>query len=244
MNIFNRHDNYLKDKFSQHELSEDMRVKFEKTRRVFIEYRDFLLSNGFIEMMSLREMYKEIDDAQYVVRRGNFEQVKNSIVSGENIDIRFDETVAKNGKYFNAALFRKGEESGLKAAFTEGFSQNEGVASVVGMKIGEGLNIERIENAPLIYVVDGTSDGILDRSQNRAIEGTVPEKDISFVILRVPLHAFPEDLMTEKEMEFFEEFIDKYENAGGKFNAVQIKYVTRIFVRPRLGVESALEQAA
>ncbi len=179
--------------------------------------------------------FLDLPDVEYIVRRESVSKILGAIEKKSDYVIGFDENLSKNeksAKYFNAALFHKNDRRGLKAAFTEGFAGEQGVSLVTGILPSADVSIEEMHGQPSVYKTHESQGGLLDRSQNRAVSGTVTPNDIAFIIMRFPVHMAPIELMSEKDEERLDDFYSELTDQGGRYTGKNTRFISRVYTHP------------
>lgn len=141
-------------------------------------------------------MYPLIHE-RVLVRRESVETAMHSLLEDEDI------TIDPKGLYPNVAWWDLAHGSeGLKNAFLEGRAHLNGVVAVLGFEPSDALVVvdqKDIPDEPGVFRgADGTD---LDRRFVASAHGIVSRDDMRFAIFRFPYQYFPEDEMTDAEVE-------------------------------------------
>lgn len=163
-------------------------------------------------------LYKTLKGQQMLVRRENPLDLTSAITEQKNLDLSFDTKVKH--KYANCAEwnYEQGTD-GLNNAFLEGFSHLGGIVTIVGFDKGD-LKVEDIaaEHQQLYN---------LNRRTVKSAEGSVPVKNIKFIVMAAPISLYPENDLTGQEEEMLDEM--KQLEEGGKKEAAKRAGARRVF---------------
>ncbi|MFZ2832139.1 MAG: hypothetical protein WAZ40_03215 [Minisyncoccia bacterium] len=136
-------------------------------------------------------------EGRVLVRRENIETAMHGLL--EDKDISID----PKGLYPNVAWWDMAHGSeGLKNAFLEGRAHLNGVVAVLGFEPSATLAIVDQKDIPdEAGVFQGADGADLDRRFVASAHGVVSHNDFRFAIFRFPYQYFPEDKMTDAEIE-------------------------------------------
>ena len=164
---------------------------------------------------------------QLIVRRESPEKLIDAILHDKDIEIGFDP--AKFGdKYLNCAVWAHGEDAGMRNAFLEGFSRMKGIVMIEAFKPNPDMKVEELSKA-IKFLPGAKGTEVIDRTRCRAAEGRIHPEDMRFVILQVEVQHFPEDQLTEKELERLAEYEEAVERGERPPEEPGKKYVWRGF---------------
>lgn len=173
--------------------AEEKKEAIESVARVLI---DEMRSHGGIEYKNVSDMYATLKGEKLLVRREDPQRVVDAIADGEPIVIGFPE----DDRYSNAALWEPAQDThGLDNAFLEGYGHSNSVVTVIGFRTPEGLDVQMLPDAKREF-------GGIDRTNVRSIQGEVQPENILFVSTRTPIFAFPENEMTEGELDILDRY--------------------------------------
>lgn len=173
--------------------AEEKKEAIESIARALLEE---MRTHGGVEYKNVSEMYAALRNEALLVRREDPQRVVEAIVDEKPIVIGFPE----GERYSNAALWEGTRGArGLDNAFLEGYGHSNSVVTVVGFRTSEGLDVQVLPDASREFV------GI-DRTNVRSIQGKIHPEDILFVSMRTPIFAFPEDEMTEGELDILDRY--------------------------------------
>jgi len=133
-----------------------------------------------------------------IVRREDPRKVMELVGEKRDLDIEFMKDAHGGEPYPNSALLGA-DLKGLKVPFERGFAKVESGASICIVGFNPGKDV-KISDIPKDKYPHYNGDGEM-KSKIRMVEGHVPQKDVKFVLYRLPRHMFPEDRMTAAEAE-------------------------------------------
>ena len=167
--------------------------KNEREKKLYYDlFKSYFEENGAVEYAEWQKKLKEMG-SDTIVRRENPKEVLNVLENGQPLHI---DNSADYGKYPNAAILGN-DLTGLKIALAGGFEKiGEGsVAITVGFKPSGNLIIEDLPNGEFTNFKGN------ERRLTKIAEGDIPLEDIKFFLLRMPHDFFPEEEMTDFELE-------------------------------------------
>lgn len=136
---------------------------------------------------------------EMVVRREDPARLLHSLETGEPLAIRFREDAHGGAAYPNAGTLGV-DASGLRIPYQRGFGKiGDGkIVLVVGF-LPDQMKMHAHPLPPGTYT---HYNELGEREKIRMVEGDVdPNKDLRFVSIRFPREIFPEDQMTEDELD-------------------------------------------
>ena len=157
-------------------------------------FKDNFEKNSAVEYAEWQKKLEEIArSGKIIVRRENFERILNVLEKKQSLQIHNSEDY---GKQPNAAVLGN-DLSGLKIALAGGFESigDGSVVVTVGFKPSENLTLQDLPGSQFVNFQGG------ERQLTKIAEGEVPFKDIKFILLRMPRNFFPEEEMTDFELE-------------------------------------------
>lgn len=171
-----------------------------------IEYpivvRDFV-ECGFDPVGNFTQVMRDYA-SQYpnlIVRREDPQRLLSIIASKGALEIRFD-TDAHGGRAYPNAGVLGGDAGGLRVPYQRGFgrlrSEENGagcVVTVVGFEQSDSVTARSLPADEYLHYNNPT-----ERPYVRMVEGTVSFESIKFVILLIPRSYFPEEMMTDSEL--------------------------------------------
>lgn len=189
-----------KDNFGLHDfftyIEEDKDREASETKKTAHAVLEALHHAGGVVYQDVAEMYPLVHE-KILVRREDVGKVMESALEGAPIEI------TARGLRPNVAWWELSHGSdGLKNAFLEGHTHMNGVVSVVGFEPGESLVVtdqKDIPDEPDAFV--GANGSVLDRHFVASAHGTTPHENIRFVVFRFPYEHFPEEELTDDEVE-------------------------------------------
>ncbi|MHB1118397.1 MAG: hypothetical protein ACYCZ7_02665 [Minisyncoccota bacterium] len=206
----------LKDSFGVHDFFnyhqvEDRGRHISETEKTAYAVLEAIRHAGGIIYEDVGEMYSLVHK-KILVRREDVGRVIESMLEGSPIEIN------ARGLRPNVAWWDLAHGSdGLKNAFLEGHTHMNGVVSVLGFEPSESLRItdqKDIPDEPNAFI---SPDGsVLDRHLVASADGITPHENIRFVVFRFPYEHFPEEELTEDEVD-----------GGEKNQHGELKYVFR-----------------
>jgi hypothetical protein len=136
-------------------------------------------------------------EGRVLVRRENIETAMHGLLEEKDISIY------PKGLYPNVAWWDMAHGSeGLKNAFLEGRAHLNGVVAVLGFEPSATLAVVDQKDIPdEAGVFQGADGADLDRRFVASAHGIVSHNDLRFAIFRFPYQYFPEDKMTDAEIE-------------------------------------------
>lgn len=182
-------------------LDESLGVDEKKAEKLLHEMDAYFALHGGKREQDFNN-YIHLISAQYprmIVRREKPDNLFNALETGEPLSIRFNKNNHGGVAYPNAAEIGW-DGSGLRVPYQWGFGK-VGEGKVV-MVVGFTPNTEHVLNAPLppASYPNYTDPDI--REKIRMVEGDIDmENDLKFAIVRFPRKFFPENEMTEEELE-------------------------------------------
>jgi len=194
------------------------------TAETFDFFRDHLEEKGFVEHTFVSEAYKKIDDTDYIVRREDPKNILTLLESGA-----YDITFPESERYSNCAEWKPSDGArNIQNAYLEGFTSLNGIVTVVG--------IEKCDHDDIQQLPDATSNFYgIQREGVRSFQGEVALDRVAFISLRIPGHLARENELTEDELYFVDEYLDKFEN-GEKADPVMIH---RVFLKEKEKTDDA-----
>ncbi len=142
-------------------------------------------------------MYDSVK-GEIVIRRDDPRKLEQTLARGLDLSLEFDPKLG--GPYANSALWSKNAGNrGLENAFLEGHGHVDGLIAVVGFVPNQQMRIQAVPD------LAGSLTG-LDRSLVRSVSGTIALEDVRFIVLRMPIDHFPEEDMTDEELERLDEW--------------------------------------
>lgn len=191
------------------------KVKAEHKEAIVAEtysfFKDFLTQNGFTEHTDPNEVYTSLNSGFYTVRREDPRKIFPLLSKSEGYTIDF-----KDDRYANCVTWNPSQDGpkGIYNAYMEGFTSMNGVVSVICF--------EQEESDDIIAVNDSVQNFYgLDRQRVRSYRGQVTKNKVKFINLRIPGHLFPEENMTETELDAVDEYTDAIDR-GVKVQPVMI----------------------
>lgn len=173
--------------------------KIELMQETAIEILTTLAEAGGAEYEDITALYKNLDDEKLIVRREDPTRLLESILNETPLHVAFPEDT----RYSNAVIWEpRYAERGLANAYLEGYGSKNGIVTIVGMKPDSNIDIQKMPDASQEFAG-------LDRAHVYSISGDIKTENIVFVIVRIPIDAFPPDLMTEEEADILFELQQK-----------------------------------
>lgn len=144
----------------------------------------------FKEYENPTAMYQALPPEELIVRRENPDRLLALLAEKEPLELAFE----GGTPYANAAAWTPDKDGalGLHNAFLEGFSHRNHVVMVYGFRKPDGFYYEHLPESQRSFA------GI-DRTRVRSVAGYVPAEAVRFVTVRIPIHSFPQERMTEEE---------------------------------------------
>lgn len=170
--------------------------KDEKEKEAYYAYfKKQLEQLGAVEYEQWQEKLQEMEDRdkELIVRREDPQKLFDALFLKSDLQIR---PSTEHGIQPNAAMLGS-DLSGLRVALAGGFGK-VGKGSVVvtaGFTPSENFNVKNIPDDEFINFQGK------DRRLAKMVDGKIPFEDIKFVLLRMPADFFPEDKMTDDELE-------------------------------------------
>ncbi len=182
-------------------LDENLGVDEEIAEKLLHEMDAYFALHGGKREFNFNK-YIHLISAKYphmIVRRENPDELFNSLETGEPISIRFRKDEHDSVAYPNAAEIGW-DGSGLRIPYQWGFGKvGKGKVVVV---IGFTPNTESVINVPLPANSHPNYTDKKIREKIRMVEGDIDVKDdLKFAIVRFPRKFFPENEMTDEELE-------------------------------------------
>lgn len=163
------------------------RVITESAHEIISELR----ATGAIEYTNMSEMYGILGNMDILTRRESPDRILEALATNTSILIDFPD----DKRYSNAVLWNSTLGSrGLENAYLEGYGQFNSIVSVIGFRVDEKVDIENLPDASQQFAG-------LDRAYVRSIRGSIDPDNLLFVSVRIPIFAFPENEMTQEELE-------------------------------------------
>lgn len=189
-----------KDNFDLHDffayIEEDKDREASETKKTAHAVLEAIRHAGGVVYQDVAEMYPLVHE-KILVRREDVGKVMESALEGSPLEIN------ARGLRPNVAWWELSHGSdGLKNAFLEGHTHMNGVVSVMGFDPSESLIVtdqKDIPDEPGAFV--GADGSILDRHFVASAHGTTPNENIRFVVFRFPYEHFPEEELTDDEVE-------------------------------------------
>lgn len=180
-----------------HKLDPDEKV--ELMQETAIEILTTLGEAGGVEYEDITALYKNLDDEKLIVRREDPTRLLESILNKTPLHVMFPEDT----RYSNAVIWEpRYAERGLANAYLEGYGSKNGIVTIVGMRPDSNIDIQKMPDASQEFAG-------LDRAHVYSISGDIKTENIVFIIVRIPIDAFPPDLMTEEEADILFELQQK-----------------------------------
>jgi len=167
--------------------------KDEQEKKLYYDlFKNYFEEKGTVEYSEWQKELKKMG-SNTIVRRENPGEVLNVLENGHPLHIS---TSINRGKQPNAAILGN-DLTGLKIALAGGFEKigKGSVAITVGFEQSENLTIEDLPAGKFPNFEE------VDRRFTKIAEGYVPIENIKFWLLRWPRSFFPEDKMTDFELE-------------------------------------------
>lgn len=170
----------------------------EAVREMLDQLATFLVEEGATPApdadRTLRELVRQ--HSGLIVRRENPRVLLQALATDQSIPIRFDPDAHSGEPYPNAALLGSGLE-GLRIPYQRGFSKIEtgALIFIIGFLPSDTATVRRLSKDTYPHYTG------LDRSLVRMVDGEVPLSNLRFLSVRFPRRIFPEDRMTDFELE-------------------------------------------
>ena len=210
--------------------SANLRIEFSglspEKRKTWVEQAVRSMKNelemaGAEYYQNVAELYEELKGS-FLIRRDD--PTKLMKLATEEIPIEIASQMRGAKPYPNTTLWSRGDApAALAMAFTEGKAQIGGISMIAGFKKGRELSLKRLPAAEKTHQKHVGEA----RAFVRFASGTVLPEDLRFLIMRVPLSLFPEELLTEEEEDFL--FEDDAESGMRK----KTRMVLRGFLLPK-----------
>ncbi len=191
--------NDLEDRKKLNKIDEGFIKKSQETYKIFADY---LKKSGAKDIDDVNEIYNHFNSSsgdKLIVRRENVERMIN-LLDNNDIKMHFDPKVVynENEKYANCALWPYGKNpvTGIANSFLEGKASMGPFVSLIAILPNE-KNMEVTEPRERLMNV-----GTISRESVRILDGTISKSDLQFIILRIPVKFFPQELLNENEKEF------------------------------------------
>jgi hypothetical protein len=170
--------------------------KQELMKETALEIMTLLGEAGGTEFSDVNELYAQLPNNDVVVRREDPNKIITSLATRVPYTISFP----ADSKYSNAILWRpEYHEKGIANAYLEGYGNRNGIVTIVGFVPESSMQIEKLPDASQVFAG-------LDRAHVYSVSGEVRPEDVSFVIVRIPITAFPSEFMTEDEEDLLFDF--------------------------------------
>jgi len=189
------------------DISANLRLEFSglspEKRKAWVEQTVRSMKNqlemaGADYYQNVAELYEELKGS-FLIRRDD--PTKLMKLATERVPIEIASQMRGANPYPNSTLWSRGDApAALAMAFTEGKAQIGGISMIAGFKKGKELSLKRLPTAEKTHQ-KRVDEG---RAFARFASGTVLPEDLRFLIMRVPLKFFPEELLTEEEDLLFE----------------------------------------
>lgn len=165
--------------------------KRELVTETFTNFQELLTQNGYTEFTEITELYKNLPDAAYIVRRENPERIEQLLAAGQSYEIKHE----GDTEYANSVEWNPNSmERSIENAYLEGYGNKNTIVVVVGIRPNPALELKHLpESTPDFYG--------LDRRGVRSVTGTVSPEHIAFVSIRAAAHMLPESILTEEELD-------------------------------------------
>ena len=174
--------------------------KSEIVGETYLFFKEFLTQNGFAEYKNIDKAYQHISDQKYIVRREDPKNIFPLLTEKDGYEIGFQDT-----RYSNCVTWSPSDgKNGIYNAYMEGFSDMNGIVTVIGFSPQQSDDLIKMEDASQEF------NG-LDRSQVYSYKGPVSKEKVVFINLRAPGHLLPESELTEEEIEKVDEYLDARE---------------------------------
>ena len=171
-------------------IEEDISFEDRKNRlsEAFIEIKDSFVDVGADFYEDVNKVYRDYEMDNLIIRRDDPRNLVNCVLEKDDIDIELKD-------YPNCAEWTPENWSrSLSSAFLEGRASAGGMISVLAFK--KGANFEVID----ISEEEKSALGI-DHSSAKRMGGRVNLGDLQFAVLGVPVALFPEEQMSDLELE-------------------------------------------
>lgn len=176
---------------------------------------------GYKEYESIDAMFRDLSVADFIVRRESPARLLDSVKNHAPLSIHFPEGT----RYSNAVewdpTFRI---ESMNNAFFEGYGMANGIVTVMGSVRRETLDVQKLPDAQRDFYG-------LNREAVVSVAGEVPADDIAFAMVRIPIYAFPLEMMTDHERDIYEEWDEKRHHAREK--RVEPKFIYRGYINPK-----------
>lgn len=166
------------------------------SERLVGEIEDFFSEHGGEEHTASEALqFIAMENPSLILRREDPRELINALSHKRALHILFQRG---DKPYPNAASAGFNLE-GIEIPYTRGFGkiQEGAVVFITGFTPGKTLRVEGLSENP------GELSRFKGRTRTliRSVSGDVPLPNLKFVILRMPRHYFPEDKLTEEEIE-------------------------------------------
>lgn len=189
-----------KEDFSKLEMPERERLVAETAEDMIELFKE----HGAEEFSDVSKMYRLLPHEEVFVRRDSPERILDLIANEKPLEISFPE----GERYSNAVEWTKDlSNRGLENAYLEGYGQLNSLVTVIGFRKNSDIDVQILPDASQQFAG-------LDRSFVRSIQGTIAPEDLIFVSLRIPSFAYPEEKMTENELDRHQAYEDKRTDKG------------------------------
>ncbi|NQV12128.1 hypothetical protein HQ524_02085 [Candidatus Uhrbacteria bacterium] len=191
----------LKKAVNDLRLSPEMRE--ELVEAVVTRMHDRFIESGGQYYPDINDVLKALPNITYIARREDPENVIDLISEDKDLKISFGDDKFSKDRYLNSVAWGPDEGVGsLKDAFIEGHGKLGNIVTVMGFETSNDLDVQILDESKTI------SHG-RDRTRIRSTSGTVHPEDTRFVFVRVPAAQMPDHLMTDEEIDNFEDEMEK-----------------------------------
>ena len=140
-----------------------------------------------------------------LVRREDPRSALHAVLQHESIELSYKKDLGLEEKtdtpYFNATRWQGASDvSGLRNPFIEGFSQAEGVVTVLGFEQGPQIEVVHPE-----YVAEKLQDSNIAHEKDVAVSGTLRHEDLLFMVTRMPTKFVPVEELSDDELDRYDE---------------------------------------
>ncbi len=176
----------------------------------YLKIKKYFSESGAVFFDNMSNLYGSYVHENLIVRRDHPEKLIRSVIEGSDINVEL-----KN--YANCAIWTpESWNNSLGIAFLEGRAMLNGVVSVLAFKKGEDIEVMDdviVDHGPVL-----TNPG---RHLVRRMGGKVHKEDLRFSVLGFPVHMFPEEHMTEDELDRWYEIKDSEEILKRNFRVLR-----------------------
>jgi len=164
----------------------------------FFSENGYFLANDFSHsMQEIASLHPDL-----VVRRESPERVIEAVGSHTSFDVQFDPEAHGGMDYPNAGILG-GDARGLRIPYRRGFArvENEETAGSIIAVVGiiPELSLLKTQSLPADTYTHYKEPK--ERDLIRMVTGTVPIESVLFINILIPYKFFPEDMMTDHELD-------------------------------------------